>query len=80
LCCGCISVTLSKHFGHLWGIEGHKKDCILALRAGQALKIYSLHPSLEYLLPIPVPGLTLRGKINLIEAGFGFSSNLSHPL
>ena len=21
LCCGCISVTLSKHFGHLWGLE-----------------------------------------------------------
>ena len=20
-CCGCISVTLSKHFGHLWGMK-----------------------------------------------------------
>ncbi len=40
--------------------EVHKKDCILALRAGQALKFHSLHPSLEYLLPIPLPGLNLR--------------------
>ncbi len=21
LCCGCTSVTLSKHFGHLWGMK-----------------------------------------------------------
>ncbi len=40
--------------------EGHKADCILALRAGQALKFHSLLTP-ENLLPIPLPG------INLIE-------------
>jgi len=43
--------------------EGHKADCILALRPVQALKIHS-HPSpLENLLPAKLPGFTLRERI-----------------
>jgi len=43
--------------------NSYKADCILALRAGQVLKIHSLPTSPENLLPIPLPGITLREQI-----------------
>jgi hypothetical protein len=40
--------------------EGHKADCILVQKAGQALKIHSYLSPLENLLPISLPSLNLR--------------------
>jgi hypothetical protein len=37
-------------------VEGHKVDCILALRTGQALKIHSLH-TIKFMKDIYLPVL-----------------------
>jgi len=60
--CGCISVTLSKHFGHLWGIKrgiihlSHPRNSILV-----ALRRSVLHSFFEIVVfngpPVIIPPL-----------------------
>ena len=55
LCCGWISVTLAKHFGHLWGMKIAMKQMVYWLRkACNLTKAFTINsfPTLSQWTPL----------------------------